>query len=143
MNDRNRNFRPKPEPEPKSFRFGNSYRNRNGHFTPNSAPKICSKHNDPQSQIKKVGISIILHKNLLYRVISLYCRENISNVYWKYIANYENLENIYNIVSVLSFGSGSVKNSYFGFGPVSVKFHSGRSLQFYAQIKQQISIIAF
>ena len=60
------------------FRFGNTYRNRNGHFTPNSAPKICSKHNDPQSQIKKVGISIILHKNLLYRVISLYYGEKYS-----------------------------------------------------------------
>ena len=28
------------------------------------------------------------------------------------------------------FGSGSVKNAYFGFGPVSVKFHSGRSLMY-------------
>ena len=50
-------------------------------------------------------VSIILHKNLLYRVISSYCGENISNVNWKYI---EKLENIYNVVSVLSFGSGSV-----------------------------------
>ena len=28
------------------------------------------------------------------------------------------------------FGFGSVKNPDFGFGPVSVKFHSGRSLIF-------------
>ena len=70
VNDRNQNFRPKPEPEPKSFRFGNSYRNRNGHL--------------------------------------LYCGENISNLYRKYIANSENLKNFNNIVSVLSFGFGSV-----------------------------------
>ena len=38
VNDRNRNFRPEPEPEPKSFRFGNSYRNRNGHFTSHRLP---------------------------------------------------------------------------------------------------------
>ena len=83
---------------PVRFRFGNSYRNRNRHFTPYS----------PHSQIKKVGISIILHKNLLYRVISLYCGENIFIVYWNFVANTENLQNMHNIVSVLSFGSGSV-----------------------------------
>ena len=58
--------------------------------------------------------------------------KNIPNVYWKYIEYSDNFENIYNIGFGIEFrfrfGSGSVKNSYFGFGPVSVKFHSGRSL---------------
>ena len=101
MNDRNRNFRPEPEPEPKSFRFGSGsvILTETGigillhTVLQRSAQSIMSL----TIRSKKVGISIILHKNLLYRVISSYCGENISNVNWKYI---ENLENIYNVVSV-------------------------------------------
>ena len=86
VNDRNRNFRPKQEPKPKSFRFGsgNSYRNRNGHFTPLSnietIDRVLLYQNDRYDVIFSPlihGISIILHENLLNRVISLYCIENL------------------------------------------------------------------
>ena len=69
---------------PVRFRLGNSYRNRNGPLlllwlVHNSKwpvhqvdlPEKASIH------VNIIGISIILHKNLLYRVISLYCRENL------------------------------------------------------------------
>ena len=41
---------------------------------------------------KNFGISIILHKNLLNRVISLYCRKNLPLFFFKYIASSEILK---------------------------------------------------
>ena len=86
MNDRNRNFRPKPEPEPKSFRFGNFYRNRNGSHSSIHSKKTLT------ARSKIFGISIILYKNLLNRVISLYCRKNLPLFFFEYIGSSEILQ---------------------------------------------------
>ena len=71
----NTSERPKPEFSagtgtrteiiPVRFRFGNSYRNRNRHFTPYSPPKICSKHHEPHNQIKK-RLVLVLYSTKTY-----------------------------------------------------------------------------
>ena len=133
---------------PVRFRLGNSYRNRNGPLL-----LLWLVHNSkwPVQQVDLpekasiyvniIGISIILHKNLLYRVISLYCRENLP-LFFRYLLKIRKIQcklwkfwkySIYcfGIEFRFRFGFGSVKNPYFGFGPVSVKFYSGRSLLFF------------
>ena len=71
------NYSERPKPEfsagtgtrteiiPVRFRFGNSYRNRNRHFTPYSPPKICSKHHEPHNQIKK-RLVLVLYSTKTY-----------------------------------------------------------------------------
>ena len=48
------------------FRFGNSYRNRNGHFTTYSPPKICSKHIDPHKLVRLKKLVLVLYSTKTY-----------------------------------------------------------------------------
>ena len=69
VNDRNRNFRPKPEPKPKSFRFGSGsvILTETGMGILLHMQSDISKHKimTLKASTKNVGISIILHENLL------------------------------------------------------------------------------
>ena len=82
--------RPKPEPEPKSFRFGSG----SVIFTETGMGSHSSIHSKKSltARPKKFGISIILYKNLLNRVILLYCRKNLPLFFFKYIASSEILK---------------------------------------------------
>ena len=114
---------------PVRFRFGNSYRNRKGHFIPyrlQSSKDLLKKYNDPHTVCsKKLVLVLYIHKNLLYRGISLYCQENISIVYWKYIANSENIMILFRYwvsVSVrFRFGKKFIFRFRSGFGEISFR----------------------